>query len=53
MIDDMIRLSSQGQRIATFGGNILKINYKFFYRFYTLHNLQYPPYEGLLIYMES
>ena len=43
MIDATIRLSSQGQRIATFGRNFLEINYKFFYRFYTLHNLQYPP----------
>ena len=46
MIDATIRLSSQGQRIATFGRNILKINYKFFYRFYTLHNLLYPPLWG-------
>ena len=33
MIDAMIRLSSQGQRIATFGRHILKINYKFFNTF--------------------
>ena len=40
MIDDMIRLSSQGQRIATFISQIRKINHKFLYRFQTLYHFQ-------------
>ena len=46
MIDATIRLSSQGQRIATFRSHILKINHKFLYRFLNAPSLAITPLWG-------